>query len=205
MAKERLAASELWSLYPTPKPINSNPIVSQQERYRKIDAAEQLQRRKLGRYGALIGFYLSVPIVLVIIVGRIITVLLTSIQPNDIGAAMFAVFTSFGMATGLMLLGYLIYKKVDRIFTEHLFNGLPVIFVLVTAISAITWSALGLTGNAMPSIVIGLVSTVAAGTLITIPLILMCASKASANTKVIVLLLSVIVLLAIGFVITLRH
>jgi len=205
MAKERLATSELWSLYPTPKPINANPIVSQQERYRKIDAAEQSQRRKLGRYGALIGFYLSIPVVLVVIVGRIITVLLTSIQPGDIGGAMFAVFTSFGTSAGLMLLGYLIYKKVDRIFTEHLFNGLPVIVVLVTAISAITWSALSITGNAMPGIAIGLASTVAAGTLITIPLILICASKASANFKVIVLLLTVIALLAIGFVITLQH
>ena len=205
MPKTRLTSSELWSLYPNAKPINSNPIVSKEERYRKIDAAERLQRKNLGRHGAKIGLYLGIPVVLTVAAARTITSLLTSIQPNDTGTAMFAVFSSFAIASIVILVSRAIYKEVDELFTKHLFNGRPVILLTVINISVIAWGVFTITGNSLQATIVGLVATLIAGTLVTIPLMLVCASRISANAKVAALLLATIGLLAGGFIITLNY
>ena len=205
MPKKRLVSSELWSLYPNAKPINTNPIVSKEERYRKIDAAERLQRKNLWRHGAKIGFLLGVPVALTITAARIITSLLTTIQPNDIGAAMFAVFSSFAIASVVILLSYSIYKKVNEIFTRHLFNGLPVILLVVINISVIAWGALTITGNGLQGTVAGLMATLITEVFVTIPLIVVCASRISANAKGVTLLLTTVGLLVCGFIITLNY
>lgn len=152
----------------------------------------------LGRYGAQIGFYRALLVVVAVAAGRLIWTMMTSIQPNDIGGAMFAVFTSFACAIATVIMGFLIYKKVDTIFNKHLFNGLPVIVMLVTANSVIAWIALtafahsivGLAGFAL-----AMTATIVAAVLTAVPLIAMCASRASANKKVSALLTTIIALL----------
>jgi len=205
MAKEPLKSSELWSLYPNPKSINSNPLVSTEERYKKIDDAERLLRSKLGNFGILIGFYLSLPVVTAIAAARIITTLLTTIQPNDIGGAMFAVFTSFAVSSAVILLSYSVYRKANEIFIKHLFNGLPVILTIVTAISLIAWSILTLVDTTFIGFTVGLTATLIGGILLSFILLLVCASKVSANVKVITLLLALIGLLIVGFVVTFQN
>lgn len=205
MAKTPLKPSELWSLYPHPKSFNTKPIISKEDRYKKIEAAEQQKRKGLGRHGHTIGFLLSLPIVLTIAASHIIVHLITSIQPSDIGAAMSAVFSSFTISAIVLLTTKAIYKKVDTIFNEHLFNGLPLIVLLATTNAVIAWNALTLTGNDFQGIATGLAATVALSTIVSTVLMIACASRMHANLKAILLLLTVILFLITGFIITLQH
>lgn len=112
--------SELSTLYPGVTKEEKGPWMQEDER----QAAMEKDRHKiisgLRKSAVLIGFCISLPVVLGIILGQL---LMTSLTPNNVMAYVFLMVLFLG---GFVLMTFFLYKWVGQTFRIHALRALPI-------------------------------------------------------------------------------
>ena len=134
--------SELISLYPTAKPLNPNPISTPEQIIVRRQKAHEHHVRSLRKSAFRVGVYVSLPYIVGLftiqqIVGRI-----PYLSNNDIGGAMFVVFSSFLFLSSTIFGGYFLWQKTTNLMNQHGLRSWPIITATVVGVIGMTPFAL---------------------------------------------------------------
>lgn len=139
--------SDVSLLYPTPKPINTNPISTPAERDEKARLSRRHAIISLRQSSIAVGFLLALPYVVGLVVVQHVIARVSLIAPGDIGGAMFIVFMSFFTALGTIAVTYLALKKADSYFYTRALRMLPIAATVLASVALATPAAFALTAS----------------------------------------------------------
>jgi hypothetical protein len=150
--------SDASLLYPSAKPINTNPISTPAERAEKVRATRVRVIASLRRSSVPVGFFLTLPYAAGLVVIQQVIMRISSIAPGDISGAMFIVFMSFLTALGTIAVTYLSLKRADSYFYSRALRMLPVAATVLASVALATAAAFSI-AEQLPNELISYVGT----------------------------------------------
>lgn len=131
--------SELTTLYPKVRPINSNPISTPAEIAERHQKALDNQVRSLRNMTFKIGLFIAGPYILTLFTIQQVIIRIVYISPGDIGGGMSIVFASFLFATATVFSTYFLFHRVKEIFNHsHGLKVWPIMTTIVVSMIGIT-------------------------------------------------------------------
>jgi len=136
-SNEMVSRDDLTTMYPTVQKEELGPWMGEQERQAKLEAQRLRAIAQIRRYSALIGFLISLPFVMSILVFQALTI----IVPATKGEPSLAILAGFGgILMGLVFVGLTIafLKKVSSVFSEHALKAAPITLTILISLLLIS-------------------------------------------------------------------